>query len=98
MCIKELQAYVGEFQKRRAEVTDEVLELFMKKRPLEWKGNPRAVRPAGAEADGAADAPKELSKSALKKLEKLKLAQKKKEEKALEKAASASSTAEAKST
>jgi len=35
-CIKELQAYVGDFQARRKEVTEEVVAEFMKVRSLEY--------------------------------------------------------------
>ncbi|KAL5334500.1 hypothetical protein BJX70DRAFT_391410 [Aspergillus crustosus] len=38
LAIKKLQDYVAEFQERRKEATDEVLEQFMKPRRLEWKG------------------------------------------------------------
>lgn len=40
LAIESLQKVVGDFQERRAKVTDEVLESFMKPRKLEWKGNP----------------------------------------------------------
>jgi tryptophanyl-tRNA synthetase len=36
MCIALLQTYVAGYQTRRKEVTDEVLELYMKPRKLEW--------------------------------------------------------------
>ncbi|KAI9823186.1 MAG: tryptophan--tRNA ligase [Thelocarpon impressellum] len=39
-CIAELQAYVAAFQARKGEVTDEVVDEFMRERPLTWKGNP----------------------------------------------------------
>jgi tryptophanyl-tRNA synthetase len=35
-CITLLQTYVEEYQKRRKEVTDAVLEEFMRPRKLEW--------------------------------------------------------------
>ncbi|KAL2870896.1 uncharacterized protein BJX67DRAFT_369833 [Aspergillus lucknowensis] len=38
MAIKKLQDYVAEFQERRKEVTDEVLEQYMTPRRLEWGG------------------------------------------------------------
>ncbi|KAL4869486.1 hypothetical protein BDV12DRAFT_185176 [Aspergillus spectabilis] len=38
LAIKKLQDYVAEFQERRKEATDEVLEQFMKPRRLEWNG------------------------------------------------------------
>ena len=44
-CISLLQAYVNGYQTRRKEVTDDILELYMKPRKLEWgrgqrKGSP----------------------------------------------------------
>jgi tryptophanyl-tRNA synthetase len=45
MAIALLQEYVAEFQERRAKVTDEVLEQFMKPRKLEWRGNPNQPPP-----------------------------------------------------
>ncbi|MCJ1475174.1 hypothetical protein MMC13_003834 [Lambiella insularis] len=38
-CTKILQDYVGEFRKRRAKVTMEVVEEFLRPRNLEWKGS-----------------------------------------------------------
>ncbi|KAL4929896.1 uncharacterized protein BDV17DRAFT_281085 [Aspergillus undulatus] len=38
LAIAKLQEYVAEFQERRKEVTDEVLQQFMTPRRLEWKG------------------------------------------------------------
>jgi tryptophanyl-tRNA synthetase len=40
MAIEALQPVVQSFQERRAAVTDEVLESFMKPRRLQWSGNP----------------------------------------------------------
>ncbi|KAI1256963.1 hypothetical protein MGN70_000001 [Eutypa lata] len=45
MAIDLLQEYVQQFQTRRAAVTDEVLEGFMRPRKLEWRGNPRHPPP-----------------------------------------------------
>jgi tryptophanyl-tRNA synthetase len=39
-CIKYLQEYVASFQERRAKVTEEVRQLFMTPRQLEYQGNP----------------------------------------------------------
>lgn len=36
-CISLLQEYVNGYQTRRKEVTDDVLELYMKPRKLEWE-------------------------------------------------------------
>ncbi|KAM5352469.1 hypothetical protein ACJ41O_005192 [Fusarium nematophilum] len=40
LAIEALQPFVQQFQDRRKEVTDEVLESFMKPRRLQWGGNP----------------------------------------------------------
>ncbi|KAK9367965.1 hypothetical protein V1509DRAFT_624934 [Lipomyces kononenkoae] len=42
-CIKVLQEYIGDFQKNRALVTDEVVQEFMTPRPLEWGKRERRV-------------------------------------------------------
>ena len=39
ICIQELQSYVKGFQERRAKVTDEVVEDFMRERKLAFRGN-----------------------------------------------------------
>ena len=44
-CIAELQAYVKGFQERRAQVTEEVRELYFEKRKLEYMGNPNPKQP-----------------------------------------------------
>jgi tryptophanyl-tRNA synthetase len=44
-CITLLQQYVNGYQTRRKEVTDDILELYMKPRKLEWGGN-RALNTA----------------------------------------------------
>jgi tryptophanyl-tRNA synthetase len=44
LAIELLQENVAKFQARRAEVTDEVLESYMKPRKLHWGGNPLPVR------------------------------------------------------
>jgi tryptophanyl-tRNA synthetase len=74
ICIEHLQAYVAAFQERRVKATDEVVALFMTKRPLKWKGNPRVQRVVPV-TNGTVDAPDapadgKLSKNQLKKLEK----------------------------
>lgn len=54
MAIDLLQEYVAEFQQRRALVTDEVLESFMRPRKLEWRGNPNQPMPKiGTQASSA---------------------------------------------
>ncbi|KAH6626949.1 hypothetical protein B0J18DRAFT_426098 [Chaetomium sp. MPI-SDFR-AT-0129] len=90
ICIKELQKYVAAFQDRRAKVSDEDVKLFMERRPLDYKGNPRApiVVP---KVEGEANAGEEggdgkLTKNQLKKLEKQKQIEAKKAQKAKEKA------------
>ncbi len=90
LCIKEVQDYVKEFQERRAQVTDAVLDMFMEKRPLEWGGKMQGAlaavsdkAAAGAEGPAAdGETPKEITKNQLKKLDKLKKAQEKKDQKA----------------
>ncbi|KAK4451905.1 hypothetical protein QBC34DRAFT_46081 [Podospora aff. communis PSN243] len=95
ICIKELQAYVAAFQERRAKVGDDVVDLFMGQRPLQWVGNPKAPRvvpvvdgtagAAGAAADGGEGGDGKLTKNQLKKLEKQKQIEAKKAQKAKEK-------------
>ncbi|RYO94213.1 hypothetical protein DL766_009759 [Monosporascus sp. MC13-8B] len=55
MAIDLLQEYVQQFQTRRAAVTDQVLEEFMRPRKLEWRGNPRHPPPNVTEANRAAN-------------------------------------------
>lgn len=43
LCIKELQKFVGEFQERRAKITDDIREEFMRPRELQWGGNPNPI-------------------------------------------------------
>ncbi|ROW09984.1 hypothetical protein VPNG_06580 [Cytospora leucostoma] len=104
LCIKYLQDYVKEFQENRAKVTDEVLEEFMRVRPLECKGNPKApielpirakavAGKPGAAQDGEAGGDGALTKNQQKKLEKLRQAEAKKAAKAAEKAAEKESKA-----
>ncbi|GAM91006.1 hypothetical protein ANO11243_090530 [Dothideomycetidae sp. 11243] len=57
-CIAELQKFVGAFQERRAEVTDEVRRQFTTPRKLEFKGHPNPTVPGGIEAFGAEDTKK----------------------------------------
>lgn len=52
MAIDLLQEYVQQFQARRATVTDQVLEEFMRPRKLEWRGNPQHPPP---DVSGAKD-------------------------------------------
>lgn len=85
-CISELQAFVKQFQERRAEVTDEVVADFFARKPLEFRGNPNVQAPEPAIAsdsvpeESAEGAP--LTKNQLKKLEKQKLIDAKKAAKA----------------
>lgn len=44
LCIKELQAFVKDFQERRAKVTDEVITEFMTPRPLSFRGDVAAEK------------------------------------------------------
>lgn len=50
LAIEALQKVVADFQERRAKVTDEVLESFMKPRKLQWGGNPNP-KPKEAKKD-----------------------------------------------
>lgn len=43
LAIDVLTETVQQFQERRKQVTDEVLEQYMKPRKLEWRGNPNPV-------------------------------------------------------
>lgn len=90
-CIEEIQKYVKAYQERRAKVTDEMIDEFMAKRPLQWKGNPNAkkVEPESTGDEAAAPGEGGMTKNQLKKLEKQKLIDKKKAEKEAEKFAKA---------
>ncbi len=91
-CIEQLQIYVKAFQERRAQVTDDTVNLFMSQRPLEWKGNPLAKVVVPVREAENADAPEgeggdgKLTKNQLKKIEKQKQLDAKKAQKAKEKA------------
>ncbi len=80
-CISELQAYVKGFQERRSKVTEEIIDEFMKVRPLEWKANPNPQRHHVKEevqpGEAAEGAPK-LTKNQEKKLAKQKMIEEKK--------------------
>jgi tryptophanyl-tRNA synthetase len=54
-CIAELQNYVRGFQERRSKVSEEIVDGFMKTRPLEWKANPNPKRPEPAQGTPAAE-------------------------------------------
>lgn len=60
MAITMLQEYVGEFQERRKQVSDEVMRQYMTPRKLEWKGNPNPKLrvPKKKESKGEKDTPK----------------------------------------
>jgi tryptophanyl-tRNA synthetase len=85
-CITMMSAYVKKFQEARANVTDEILEEFLRPRKLEWKGNPNPTKKAeeteevteGAmlDADG-----KPMTKNAMKKAAKMAEVERKKKEK-----------------
>lgn len=47
-CTKELQAYVSAFRERRAQVTQAVLEEFMRPRQLEFRGMPSEAERAAS--------------------------------------------------
>jgi tryptophanyl-tRNA synthetase len=94
-CIKMMIGYVKRFQDARANVTDEVLEEYLRPRKLEWKGNQNPTKPKveeGAAAEGSVplgEDGKPLTKNQQKKLAKLAEAERKKKEKAAAAAAKA---------
>lgn len=51
LCIDHLQEYVQGFQERRANVTDEIRQLFMTPRELQWGGNRNPIKPAVKPSD-----------------------------------------------
>lgn len=91
ICIKHLQEYVKAFQEKRTAATDEVVERFMARRPLNWKGNPKVERVvpvmdnAGKGEEGGAGGDGKMTKNQLKKLEKEKMVAAKKAAKQKEK-------------
>lgn len=97
ICIAELEKYVKVFQERRAVVNDEVINEFMRERPLEWRANPNPISAAGSQSAGIEgevaelnfDGTPKLTKNQLKKIEKEKQIAEKKERQAREKAAAA---------
>lgn len=63
MAITLLQEYVGTFQERRKQVSDEVMRQYMTPRKLEYKGNPNpkpkeSKKEKSKEANGEKDKPK----------------------------------------
>ncbi|KAI9167281.1 Tryptophan--tRNA ligase, cytoplasmic [Paramyrothecium foliicola] len=72
LAIDMLQDYVAKFQERRAKVTDEVLESYMKPRKLHWGGSPLPVRPKDEPKvnEEAANSKKKESKKDRKKADK----------------------------
>lgn len=89
LCIAEVEKYVTAFQERRALVTEEVIDEYMKVRPLEWTGNPNPIKAAPAEGSestaGPVDGAPKLTKNQEKKLAKEKLIAEKKAAKEREK-------------
>lgn len=98
ICIQELQTYVAAFQERRAQVSDETVDLFMERRALRWVGNPQAPRVVpvveAAVEGGEAAGDGKLTKNQLKKLEKQKQIEAKKAQKAKEKEGGQAAAAE----
>jgi tryptophanyl-tRNA synthetase len=85
-CINMMTAYVKKFQEARANVTDEILEEFLRPRKLEWKGNPKPTKKVEKKeevAEGAMlDAEgKPMTKNAMKKAQKMAEVDRKKKEK-----------------
>ncbi|KAI1847179.1 hypothetical protein JX265_011855 [Neoarthrinium moseri] len=92
VCIKHLQEYVAGFQERRSKVTEEVVDDFMARKPLNWKGNPKTERVVPVSGDApakpeAGEGEGKLTKNQLKKLEKERQVAAKKAAKAAEKEA-----------
>lgn len=55
-CIKELQKFVGGFQERRKAVTEEMVDTYMRARPLEWgKGKQAAATEPETRQPGLAE-------------------------------------------
>jgi tryptophanyl-tRNA synthetase len=80
-CISEVQEYVRGFQERRSKVTEELVDEFMKVRPLEWKANPNPkVSHLKEEINSgeAADSASKLTKNQEKKLAKQRMIDEKK--------------------
>jgi tryptophanyl-tRNA synthetase len=89
-CADVISAFVLDFQARRAQVTDDVLDAFMRPRPLVFRGRAtNTLVPAlgGGVARKAGPAADPNSKSQAKKAEKMRLAEEKKAQKAREKEA-----------
>jgi tryptophanyl-tRNA synthetase len=72
-CISELQTYVLGYQDRRSKVTEEIIDGFMALRPLEWKGNPKAVKAQVAAVKGEPSAEVEAGETKLTKNQEKKL-------------------------
>ena len=90
LCIKELEVYVKGFQERRAVVTEETINEFMRERSLQWGGNPNPIRAPGSEQPAGESAPAgegagKLTKNQEKKLLKEKQIAEKKAQKEKEK-------------
>jgi tryptophanyl-tRNA synthetase len=94
LCIKALQEFVKGFQERRLAVTDEIVDEFMRVRPLVCHGNPNAKKTTtldevhGGKGGGAGGQEGEgsgMTKSQLKKLAKQREIEEKKRRKAEEK-------------
>lgn len=49
-CVTELQKFVGDFQERRAKVTDQIMRDFMTPRKLDFKGHANPKIPGGIDA------------------------------------------------
>jgi len=95
-CADVISAFVLDFQARRANVTDEVLDAFMRPRPLTFRGRATdALVPAagGGAAKKAGPAADPGSKAQAKKAEKMRLAEAKKAQKAREREAKAGGAA-----
>ncbi|KAH6683501.1 tryptophanyl-tRNA synthetase [Plectosphaerella plurivora] len=89
-CADELSKFCTDFQERRANISDETVELFMSRRPLKWRGSDQlaalASRPKDGAAAGEGEGDGKMTKNQLKKLEKQRQTAEKKAAKASGKA------------
>jgi tryptophanyl-tRNA synthetase len=88
-CIAMMIQYTKKFQEARANVTDEILNEFLRPRKLEWKGNPNPTKPKEEKPEEKTEGGpmldedgKPMTKNAMKKAAKLAEVERKKKEKA----------------
>ncbi|KAK5161543.1 hypothetical protein BJ546DRAFT_122631 [Cryomyces antarcticus] len=86
-CIAELQKFVGGFQDRRNEATDDVLDKFMTPRKMEYAGNPHPIKTEEAVVQLNGETTEEKPDRKGKRERKMEKLEQKKREKELEKLA-----------